>query len=221
MLAKLSIKNYALIENLSVDFRDKLSIITGETGAGKSILLGALGLVLGKRSDSSTLKDLEKKCIIEAQFNIENYQLEHFFEEHDLDFEKETIIRREILPSGKSRAFINDTPTNLQVLQELSENLIDVHSQYQTLKLSDNNFQFKIVDALSNNAMDIDSYKKELNSFNRLEKELKELREEQELEKKINHISTAGGALVLYLTGSKLPMIKALETAAIKYRSIT
>ncbi len=184
MLTKLSIKNYALIENLSVDFRDKLSIITGETGAGKSILLGALGLVLGKRSDSSTLKDSKKKCIIEAQFIIANYELEQFFEEHDIDFEEETIIRREILPSGKSRAFINDTPTNLQVLQDLSENLIDVHSQYQTLKLSDNTFQFKIVDALASNSVNIDSYIEELNLFNHLVKELKVLKEEQELEKK-------------------------------------
>ncbi|MDO9596063.1 MAG: AAA family ATPase, partial [Lutibacter sp.] len=120
MLTNLSIKNYALIDSLSVNFRDYLSTITGETGAGKSILLGALGLVLGKRADISTLKDVDKKCIIEAKFLISNYQLEGFFDENDIDFENETIIRREIAPSGKSRAFVNDTPTTLQVLQDLS-----------------------------------------------------------------------------------------------------
>ena len=184
MLTKLSIKNYALIENLSVDFRDKLSIITGETGAGKSILLGALSLVLGKRADSSTLKDSQKKCIIEAQFNISNYQLNQFFDEHDIDFEVETIIRREILPNGKSRAFINDTPTNLQVLQDLSDNLIDIHSQYQTLELSNTHFQFKIVDALANTSTFIESFQSELDLYNRLVGELEMLKTSQKLEKK-------------------------------------
>jgi DNA repair protein RecN (Recombination protein N) len=180
MLVNLSIKNYALIESLSVNFQDNLSIITGETGAGKSILLGALGLVLGKRADSSTLKDTSNKCIIEAQFSIENYHLEDFFNKNDIDFENETIIRREILPSGKSRAFINDTPTTLQTLQTLSEKLIDVHSQHQTLQLSDVNFQFQILDALANNNAKIESYKRGLQLFNKLNKELKELRKNQE-----------------------------------------
>ncbi len=175
MLVALSIKNYALIENLSVNFKDKLSIITGETGAGKSILLGALGLVLGKRADSTTLKDTTKKCIVEAQFSITDYHLEIFFEEHDIDFEAVTIIRREILPSGKSRAFINDTPTTLSVLQLLSEKLIDIHSQHQTLQLADVNFQFYILDTLANNATKIASYSKGLKLYNTLKKELKEL----------------------------------------------
>jgi DNA repair protein RecN (Recombination protein N) len=179
MLTNLSIKNYALIEKLSVNFKDNLSIITGETGAGKSILLGALGLVLGKRADSSTLKDSASKCIIEAQFSIPNYQLETFFEENDLDFESETIIRREILPSGKSRAFINDTPTTIQVLQLLSEKLIDVHSQHQTVQLSDVNFQFQIIDALAGNFAKIESYKRGLTVFNKLTKQLKSLKNEQ------------------------------------------
>tara|TARA_R110001583_G_scaffold412_7_gene3912 strand:- start:17353 stop:19005 length:1653 start_codon:yes stop_codon:yes gene_type:complete len=183
MLTNLSIKNYALIESLSVNFKDKLSIITGETGAGKSILLGALGLVLGKRADSSTLKDTKNKCIIEAQFSISNYLLEPFFEENDIDFENETIIRREILPSGKSRAFINDTPTTLNVLQTLSEKLIDVHSQHQTSQLSDINFQFQIIDALANNAAKIESYKRGLKLYNKLLKELTELKNNQEVSK--------------------------------------
>ena len=183
MLTNLSIKNYALIESLSVNFKDKLSIITGETGAGKSILLGALGLVLGNRADSSTLKNKENKCIIEAQFSISNYSLLPFFEENDIDFETETIIRREILPNGKSRAFINDTPTTLQVLNLLSEKLIDVHSQHQTLQLSDVSFQFQILDALANNSAKIESYKRGLIVYNKLLKELKNLKKSQELAK--------------------------------------
>ncbi|UMB53906.1 DNA repair protein RecN [Lutibacter sp. A64] len=183
MLIQLSIKNYALIESLSVNFQDNLSIITGETGAGKSILLGALGLVLGKRADSSTLKDSSKKCIIEAKFSILNYQLQSFFEEKDLDFEEETIIRREILPSGKSRAFINDTPTTVQTLQLLSEKLIDVHSQHQTVQLADGDFQFYIIDALANNSEKIASYKRGLLIFNKLQRELKILKKQQEAAK--------------------------------------
>lgn len=180
MLVSLSIKNYALIENLSVNFKDKLSIITGETGAGKSVLLGALGLVLGKRADLSTLKDSSKKCIIEAQFSILDYNLNSFFEENDIDFETETIIRREILPSGKSRAFINDTPTTLATLQLLSEKLIDIHSQHQTLQLADINFQFHIIDALANNAAKLTSYSKGLKLYNQLKKELRELQNNQQ-----------------------------------------
>jgi DNA repair protein RecN (Recombination protein N) len=181
MLINLSINNYALIEKLSVNFKDNLSIITGETGAGKSILLGALGLVLGKRADSSTLKNAKLKCIIEAQFSIANYNLNNFFEENDIDFEEETIIRREILPSGKSRAFINDTPTNIQVLQVLSEKLIDVHSQHQTLQLSDIKFQFEIIDALANNSAKIASYKRGLSLYNQLNNDLKLLKKNQEV----------------------------------------
>lgn len=183
MLTSLSIKNYALIEELSVNFMDDLSIITGETGAGKSILLGALGLVLGNRADLSTLNNSEKKCVIEANFNIKNYGLATFFEENDIDFEDETIIRREILPSGKSRAFINDTPTTLSVLNGLSEQLIDVHSQHQTLRLSDVNFQFEIIDALSNNNTKIESYRTWLGLYNKIKKELNQLVSDQEKEK--------------------------------------
>lgn len=151
MITSLSIENYALIEKLDIDFSNGFSIITGETGAGKSILLGALGLVLGKRADLSSLKNTAEKCIVEANFSIGKYNLNSFFEANDLDYENETIIRREILPSGKSRAFINDSPVNLQQLQDLSYYLIDVHSQHQTLELSETDYQFKIIDAIANN----------------------------------------------------------------------
>jgi len=165
MITSLSIKNYALIEKLSIDFSKGFSIITGETGAGKSIILGAIGLVLGKRADLTSLKNKEEKCVIEAQFEISKYNLKDFFEANDLDYEDETIIRREILPSGKSRAFINDSPVNLQELQDLSLFLIDIHSQQQTQELSDENVQFKIIDAIANNSDTILSYQNVLKSY--------------------------------------------------------
>ncbi|MBZ4044362.1 DNA repair protein RecN [Flavobacterium hibisci] len=165
MITSLSIKNYALIEKLSIDFSKGFSIITGETGAGKSIILGALGLVLGKRADLTSLKNKEEKCVIEAQFEISKYNLKDFFELNDLDYEDETIIRREILPSGKSRAFINDSPVNLQELQDLSVFLIDIHSQQQTQGLSDEGVQFKIIDAIAQNSGIIDSYQKSLKVY--------------------------------------------------------
>ena len=175
MLKSLSIKNYALIEELNVKFDKGFSIITGETGAGKSILLGALGLVLGKRADVSFLKQKELKCIVEAEFLLNQYGLEKFFAEEDLDFEPITIIRREIMPSGKSRAFINDTPTTLNVLNTLSARLIDVHSQHKTLALSDKKFQFNIIDALASNVKEIESYQRGLQLFKKLTKELEDL----------------------------------------------
>ena len=165
MITSLSIKNYALIEKLTIDFSKGFSIITGETGAGKSIILGALGLVLGKRADLTSLKNKEEKCVIEAQFEISKYNLKEFFEANDLDYEDDTIIRREILPSGKSRAFINDSPVNLQELQDLSLFLIDIHSQQQTQELSDEGVQFKIIDAIANNSEIIDSYQKLLKLY--------------------------------------------------------
>ena len=175
MLTQLSINNYALINKLSIDFSSGLSIITGETGAGKSILLGALGLVLGNRADLSSLKDTSQKCIVEAKVAISNYKLENFFNEVDLDYEPETIIRREILPSGKSRAFVNDTPVTLSVLNQLRTKLIDVHSQHQTMQLSDNNFQFSILDALAKNQARIASYKRGFFQLNKLKRELSKL----------------------------------------------
>lgn len=175
MLVSLSIKNYALIDNLHVDFSDGFSIITGETGAGKSILLGGLSLVLGKRADLSSLKNAEEKCVIEAVFDISNYNLKSLFNAEDFDYEEQTIIRREILPSGKSRAFVNDSPVNLNSLQLLGERLIDIHSQHQTLELTTNDFQFQIIDALANNEVEIQNYKAELKVYKSLQKELNEL----------------------------------------------
>lgn len=180
MLAHLTIQNYALINQLSIDLTNGLSIITGETGAGKSILLGALGLVTGNRADLSSLKNTDKKCVIEAQFSIANYNLQELFEELDIDFESETIIRREILPSGKSRAFVNDTPVTLSVLQSLKTKLLDIHSQHQTMELSDSNFQFHIIDVLAKNHTKIASYKRGLKKYNSLQKDLKELLNSQE-----------------------------------------
>jgi len=175
MLASLSISNFALIDKLGIDFSDGFSIITGETGAGKSILLGALGLVLGKRADLSSLKNKEEKCVIEAHFQIANYKLQPFFESNDLDYEDETIIRREILPSGKSRAFINDSPVNLQELQELSVFLIDIHSQHQTQELSEELFQFQIIDSVAHNQENINLYSAILSSFKKDKSQLSTL----------------------------------------------
>ena len=165
MITSLAIKNYALIDKLTIDFSKGFSIITGETGAGKSIILGALGLALGKRADLTSLKNKEEKCVIEAHFEISKYNLLPFFEANDLDYENDTIIRREILPSGKSRAFVNDSPVNLQELQELSLYLIDIHSQQQTQELSDENVQFKIIDAIANNFGKINEYQNVLKSY--------------------------------------------------------
>ena len=151
MLVSISIKNYALINELHIDFSSGLSIITGETGAGKSILLGALGLVLGNRADSSSLKNTTTKCVVEAIISIDTYNLQDFFETEDIDYESNTILRREILPSGKSRAFVNDTPVTLLVLTALRARLIDIHSQHETLQVSDQQFQFQLMDAVAKN----------------------------------------------------------------------
>lgn len=184
MLLTLSIKNYALIESLETDFSNHFSVITGETGAGKSILLGALGLVLGNRADLTSLKDKEQKCIIEATFSIQNYHLEAFFAENDLDYEERTIIRREILPSGKSRAFINDSPVNLQELQALGTFLLDIHSQHQTRELTEAAYQLEIIDAVANNAATVVLYQQQLAEMKAKQKQLHEiLAEKQVLEK--------------------------------------
>jgi len=144
MIQRLHIRNYAIIEELQLDFAEGLSIITGETGAGKSIVLGALSLILGGRADGKTLFDTDKKCIIEGRFNVSAYYLQAFFEEQDLDYDDELIIRREITPSGKSRAFVNDTPTNLKVLQRLGSTLIDLHQQFDTLYINNAAFQLEL-----------------------------------------------------------------------------
>lgn len=175
MLQHLRIQNFALIEETEVDFSKGLTVITGETGAGKSILLGALGLTLGNRADVGSLHDKTKKCVIEAKFNIKAYQLRSFFETQELDFEEVTTIRREITPEGKSRAFINDTPANLAVLKELGERLIDIHSQHETLLLKETNFQFELVDAFAQTTILFSDYKKQFSSLQKLRKQLGEL----------------------------------------------
>ncbi|MGH2666676.1 DNA repair protein RecN [Flavobacterium sp.] len=180
MLISLSIKNFALIEQLEMNFSNQLSIITGETGAGKSILLGALGLVLGKRADLTSLKDKEQKCVIEAHFQINKYNLQAFFNKNDLDYEDVTIIRREILPSGKSRAFVNDSPVNLNELQELSDFLLDIHSQHQTQELSNEEYQIQILDAIANHQNVLENYQQNLSKYKSAKSELKKLLAEKE-----------------------------------------
>lgn len=180
MLVSLSIKNYALIDHLNVSFTNGFTVITGETGAGKSILLGGLALVLGKRADLSSLRDKEKKCVIEAEFSISKYNLKSFFNENDVDYEENTIIRREILPSGKSRAFINDSPVRLATLTTLGDSLIDVHSQNQTLQLGDNAYQFKVIDGLASNADLLATYEKNLRLFKKGTKALELLQQEKQ-----------------------------------------
>ncbi len=146
MLNSLHIENYALIQQYDVDLRDGMIVITGETGAGKSILLGALGLLLGQRADSGVLHDKSRKCIVEATFDVSKQGLQSFFEENDLDYDDQLLLRREILPSAKSRAFVNDSPVSLPVIKELSQKLIDIHSQHQTLTLAEASFQMELID---------------------------------------------------------------------------
>lgn len=179
MLTTLSIKNYALIDSLQVHFDNGLTIITGETGAGKSILLGGLSLILGKRADLSSVKNPSEKCVIEATFDIANYDLKSLFIAEELDYEPQTIIRREILPSGKSRAFVNDTPVNLNNLQVLGERLLDIHSQHQTLQLTDDDFQFQVIDALAENSNLLHDYSLQLNKFKSIKSELKKLQNQK------------------------------------------
>lgn len=175
MLTSLYIKNYALIDELNVQFNNGLTIITGETGAGKSILLGGLSLVLGKRADLSQVKNKDEKCIIEATFDVANYNLKALFASLDLDYDVQTIIRREILPSGKSRAFINDTPATLDSLVALSSYLIDIHSQHQTQQLMQDDYQFKVIDALADNGANLELFTKQLKAFKSLQKSLEDL----------------------------------------------
>lgn len=172
MLSHLHIKNYALIEDLQVDFNSGLTTITGETGAGKSILLGGLSLVLGKRIDLSNIKNPSKKSIIECVFQLEIYNLQSFFQTHDLEYEPETIIRREVLPSGKSRAFVNDSPVKLDLLQALGRRLVDIHSQHETLSLTQDAFQFQIIDALGKTTALVKDYSNLLSKNKALQKEI-------------------------------------------------
>lgn len=184
MLAQLYIKNYALIDELDVNFDQGFTIITGETGAGKSILLGGLSLVLGKRVDFSNIKDSSKKSIIECTFSLKDYDLTSFFDCHDIEYEPETIIRREVLPSGKSRAFINDSPVTLAVLDALGQQLIDIHAQHETLSLADDAFQFQIIDALAQTHDLLKNYKDTLADYKENQKKLESLQNQQQQSKK-------------------------------------
>ena len=171
MLRQIKIQNFALIEDLEISFENGMSCITGETGAGKSILLGGLSLVLGKRADLSSLLDLTKKCIVEASFDIGSYDLETFFERLDLDYDIHTILRREILPQSKSRAFINDTPVTLDLLQKISQKLLDIHSQNDTQTLLEKDYQFEILDALGSCGSQLKSYTDTLIAYKKVLKE--------------------------------------------------
>ena len=183
MLQSIRIQNFALIEETEIQFNDGLTVITGETGAGKSILLGALGLTLGNRFDINALNNKDKKCIIEARFDLSKYQLKSFFVEHELDYEDVTSIRREITVEGKSRAFVNDTPVTLAIIKELSEQLIDIHSQHETILLKENHFQLELVDAFAKTTALYFDYKKQYLSLQKLKKQLAEFIE-QELQAK-------------------------------------
>ncbi len=176
MLQRLSISNYALIASLSIDFDNGFTVITGETGAGKSILLGALGFVLGNRADSNILFDETKKCVVEATFSFNNERLKTFFEENDIDYDDECIIRRELTPQKKSRAFINDTPVSLQILKELGSQLVDIHSQHDSLLLCNPDFQLALLDDAANNSELLSEYKKAYKEYTSAKNELDALR---------------------------------------------
>lgn len=174
MLQSLYIDNYALIENLKIDLKPGFTIITGETGAGKSILLGALSLIIGKRADTNILYDKTKKCIVEAVFNIKDYHLQPFFKKHDIDFENNATIRREINSAGKSRAFINDSQVTLEILNELTSKLIDIHSQHENLSLNDNLFQLHVIDVYGNHKNILDNYGVVYSDYIQVQKEYRE-----------------------------------------------
>jgi len=183
MLAKLFVQNYALIRELDVELENGLTIITGETGAGKTILLGALSLILGTRADTSVLLDKNEKCVVEGIFKIEDYDLEEFFASNELDYDPVTILRREINPAGKSRAFINDTPVTVNLLKELGDKLIDIHSQHQTLMLNDNSFQLNVIDSFAGTLKLKNDYRIVYNNYRKLKKEYGEMKEKTERNK--------------------------------------
>ena len=180
MLAKLFVQNYALIKELDVEFETGLTIITGETGAGKSILLGALSLILGTRADTTVLLDKNEKCVVEGTFRIDEYDLNDFFASNELDFEPYTTLRREINPAGKSRAFINDTPVTVNLLKELGDHLIDIHSQHQTLMLNDNSFQMNIIDSFAGTGKLKNEYRQSYSKYLGLKKEFAGLKEQSD-----------------------------------------
>lgn len=180
MLRSLFIQNYALIEKLDIRFESGFSVITGETGAGKSIMLGAIALLMGQRADTKSIRQGEKRCIVEAHFDLSNYDLRSFFEENELDYEDDCIVRREISASGKTRAFINDTPVQLTQLKTLGEQLIDIHSQHQNLLLNSEGFQLNVLDILAHNQNQLDAYQMLYNDWKKAEKELEDLKKSVE-----------------------------------------
>ncbi|MGB0929511.1 MAG: DNA repair protein RecN [Chitinophagales bacterium] len=189
MLQKLLIKNYALIEEVELSFSDKLTIITGETGAGKSILLGALSLILGHRVNTAALSNNKKKCIVEGTFNISAYKLRAFFEKHELDYENITFIRREVTPSGKSRAFVNDTPVNLQILKQIGEQLVNLHAQHQTLHLFDAHYQLSIIDTLASHNSVLSNYQGIFKNYQKNQTQLKKRKKEYaQLQRDLDYI---------------------------------
>lgn len=177
MLKNLQVVNYAIIRYLNIEMHQGLSIITGETGAGKSIVLGALGLIMGNRADTNVLLEHDKKCTVEGLFDISAYRLQNFFTENDLDYDPETLIRREIMPSGKSRAFINDTPVNLSTLQQLTTQLIDIHSQHNNLLLNKQKFQLHITDTVADNNQLLEQYRNVYKEYRDVETRLNQLKE--------------------------------------------
>ena len=178
MLNRLSVENYALIDRLDIELAAGLNIVTGETGAGKSILLGALGLILGNRTDAAAIKNSQRNCVIEAEFDIDGYGLEALFESLDIDYENRTIIRRIVTPGGKSRAYVNDIPVQMNTLREIGSRLIDIHSQHQTLLLADNRFQTGIVDSVASHDGLLSRYKETFAALQQSERELNRLRQQ-------------------------------------------
>ena len=183
MLKHLLIQNYALIDNLEIDFYQGLNIITGETGAGKSILLGALGLILGNRAETNVLKDRDKSCVVEGLFDISSYNLQDFFTQNDLDYEDSTIIRRHISPNGKSRAFVNELPVTLNVIKDIVSRIIDIHSQHKNLLLADSIFQLSVLDSYTDNTTRVSKYSNLYKRYKQFYAELDVLKEKAEKSK--------------------------------------
>lgn len=183
MLKRLAISNYALIDNLDISFSNTLNILTGETGAGKSIILGALSLILGQRAEGKYFFNQQKKCVIEGTFLVKSFHLNDFFKENDLDYEQETVLRREISSDGKSRAFINDTPVNLATLKKLGEQLIDIHSQHATLEINNEDFQLLVIDTIADNRAILENYNSTYKGYRQAQTKLKELISQSEQSK--------------------------------------
>ena len=176
MLKSISIKNYVLIDELNISFSSGFSVITGETGAGKTILVDGISLLLGKRADLSVNRDKTKKCVIEGIFDIGAYNLKTIFDVNELDYDSETILRREISPSGKSRAFINDSPVNLHQLSKIGSRIIDIHTQHENINILDQDFQFEIIDAFSNNNEIVDEFRLIFNQYQELQRKIEKLK---------------------------------------------